>query len=67
MSKQKKGPEVIHPDDLFFRKIMDNKENARAYLESFYPDIANKIDLDTLELQPLTFINPKLKVFHSDI
>jgi len=36
MKKQSKK-EVLHPDDNFFKAIMRETENARAYLVNFYP------------------------------
>jgi len=59
--------EVYHPDDRFFRKVMSEKENARAHLETFYQEIAEMADLDTLEQETDEFIKSNLKIFRSDI
>lgn len=66
MKKQNKK-EVLHPDDNFFKVIMREAENARAYLVNFYPSIAALIDLDTLQLSNTSFTNAKFKTFNSDI
>lgn len=71
MSQQKDNQtnpkEVYHPDDRFFRKVMSEKENARAHLETFYHEIAEIADLDTLEQETDEFIKSNLKIFRSDI
>jgi predicted transposase YdaD len=46
---------------------MSKKENARAYLENYYPDIAAMADLDQLQQIDDQFIKSDLKVFKSDI
>ena len=66
MKKQNKK-EVLHPDDNFFKIIMREAKNARAYLVNFYPSIAALIDLDTLQLSNTSFTNAKFKTFNSDI
>ncbi|MFK7979639.1 MAG: Rpn family recombination-promoting nuclease/putative transposase [Saprospiraceae bacterium] len=66
MKKQKKK-KVLHPDDNFFKVIMRETENARAYLVNFYPSIADLLDLDSLQLSNTSFTNPKFKSFDSDI
>ncbi len=59
--------EVFQPDDRFFRKVMKNPENARAYINEYYPKIALKLDMETLRSVDTTFLSSKLKVFESDI
>jgi len=66
MKKQNKK-EVLHPDDNFFKVVMRETENARAYLVNFYPSIAALLDLDSLQLSNTSFTNPRFKTFHSDI
>ncbi len=66
MGKQtKKG--VLHPDDNFFKIVMRETENARAYLVNFYSEIAATLDLDTLHLVNTSFTNNQFKTFDSDI
>lgn len=67
MSEEENKLDVHEPDDRFFKKVMERPENARAYIKKFYPKIAVLIDLDTLEYEPTSFLNDKLKYFHSDI
>ncbi len=66
MSQQNKK-KVFHPDDRFFRKVMSEVENARAHLETFYPEIVAIADLDTLQQETDEFIRSNLKIFRSDI
>ncbi|MEM6316255.1 MAG: Rpn family recombination-promoting nuclease/putative transposase [Bacteroidota bacterium] len=64
-SKEKDS--YYQPDDRFFAEVMSKKDNARAYLEEFYPKVAAIADLDTLALETERFIRPNLKLFRSDI
>jgi predicted transposase/invertase (TIGR01784 family) len=65
MAKSKK--EVFQPDDRFFRFVMSQEKNARAYLQSFYPEIAAIADLDSLQVEPDDFLRPNLRLFRSDV
>lgn len=66
--EQDKNKKEIHqPDDRFFRSVMLDAKNARAYLISFYPEIAAQLDLQTLQLDNTSYIDDQLKTFHSDI
>jgi len=67
MKKRTQPKEVLHPDDKFFSVLMRETENARAYLTNFYPTLSEKLDLDSLELEDTTFVNPQFKLFDSDI
>ena len=67
MKKRRQPKEVLHPDDKFFSVLMRETENARAYLTNFYPALSEKLDLDSLELEDTTFVNPQFKLFDSDI
>ena len=67
MSKRENKKEVYQPDDRFFKKIMESRENAESYLKEFYPQIAGLLDLESLEFQPDGFMTSDLKVFKSDV
>lgn len=65
MTKTKK--EIFQPDDRFFGIVMSKKKNARAYIESFYPEVAAIADLETIERVPDGAIQANLKLFRADI
>lgn len=67
MSKEKDKKAIHNPDDTFFKKVMSDATNARAYLTSFYPELLVNLDLGTLELDQTSYVNAQLKNFHSDI
>ncbi|MFK7978349.1 MAG: Rpn family recombination-promoting nuclease/putative transposase [Saprospiraceae bacterium] len=58
---------IHHPDDNLFKKVMEDKTNARAYLEEFYPALAKNLDLDRLQIQSESFLTPQFSAFKSDI
>jgi len=58
---------IHHPDDNFFKKVMEEKASAKAYLEEFYPELAKHLDLGSLEIQPKSFLTPQFSSFKSDI
>jgi len=63
----KNNQKVYQPDDNFFKKVMEEKENAKAYLVEFYPELANKLDVEQLVLQSESFLTPEFNLFKSDI
>jgi len=65
MSENKK--KIQHPDDKLFKKVMEDKANAKAYLEEFYPELAKNLDLDRLQIQSESFLTPQFSAFKSDI
>ncbi len=67
MGKKQKENDIFQPDDRFFGQVMSQVENARAYLEDFYPEVAEMADLTTLEIVTDRFIRSNLKIFRSDI
>lgn len=67
MSKKQKKGGVFQPDDLFFGTVMSEPQNAKAYLQDLYPEVAARANLDTLQLVTDRFFRPKLKIFRSDI
>ena len=46
---------------------MENKTNAKAYLEEFYPELAQNMDLEQLQIQSGSFLTPQFSAFKSDI
>jgi len=68
MSKNENKKEVFQPDDKFFKKVMEDKVNAQAYLENFYPELASKLDMSTLVSEDKeSFLTEEFKLFKSDI
>ena len=67
MRKKEKKKEVFQPDDKFFKTVMEDKINARAYLENFYPELSMQLHLETLTLDKESFLTEDLKLFKSDI
>ena len=63
----KKQKQVFQPDDRIFRKMMEDKENVKAYLKHFFPKIAQIADLDSLRQENTSSLLPDLKLFLSDI
>jgi len=63
MSKKK---EVFQPDDRLFKRMTEDKENVKAYLRHFYPEIAAMADLETLKEAPIKSTLPSLKLFKAD-
>jgi len=51
-----------------FLKIFQNLDNARHFLKNHMSeDIQKRFDLDTLQLEPATYIDKKLKKHYSDL
>ena len=58
---------IHQPDDRFFKSAMSDPEVAKAYLQQFYPDIAELADLGTLQPQNVEALRPNLKLFSADV
>ena len=67
MSKKSKPFSVHHPDDNLFGEVLRETASARAYLEHFYPEIAQRVDLSTLTLESDSFLTPPFELFRADI
>ena len=67
MSKKEKPKNIHQPDDNFFKIVMEDKANAKAYLQSFYPELAKQLDLRTLTSSKDSFLTEEFKLFKSDI
>jgi len=58
---------VHHPDDRFFKSAMSDPEVVKAYLQHFYPEIADIADLSSLKLESSVSLRPNLKRFEADV
>lgn len=72
MSQKEKQPsdeevDIHQPNDRLFGQLMSDKNNVAAYLRHFYPDLAEKADLDTLQIDESQQSVPKLKLFRMDV
>jgi len=67
MSDKKTKKEVYQPDDKLFKIVMEDKQNAAQYLKSYFPELAQKLDLSTLKILREKFSIPNLKTFDADI
>jgi len=67
MSKKEEPFSIHHPDDNLFGEVLRETANAKAYLQHFYPEIAQKVNLDTLTLESESFLTPPFDLFKADI
>ena len=67
MVRKKLKKEIHQPDDRFFKVVMSEEGSAAQYLTTYHPELAELLDLSSLELQPDKFPIPDLKVFDADI
>ncbi len=59
---------VTAPHDAFFKEIFSNPEHAAGFFKKHLPaEIAARIDFQTLNLMPGSFVKPDLKQTHSDL
>ena len=64
----KKSKKTLTPHDKFFKKSLENPEAARHFLQQYLPKETLKImNLDTLELQHVTFIDEDFKSSACDV
>ena len=60
--------DILHAHDLYFRKILSNKEVASEFFELNLPaEVKKLVKLETLKLCPETFIDRKLRRVQTDI
>ncbi len=60
-------PIIPTPHDAFFRASLQNPEVAREFVELYLPEhIKSQIDVQQLTPCPVTFVDEKLKLSHSD-
>lgn len=56
------------PHEGLFLKIFQNLDNARHFLKNHMSeDLQKRLDLDTLRLEPTTYVDKKLKKHYSDL
>ena len=54
--------------DHFFGELMERKDVGQDFLENYLPDeIVRQLDFSTLKISKDSFVDPELKVHHSDI
>jgi predicted transposase/invertase (TIGR01784 family) len=60
--------ELRNPHDLFFRETFSRPDVALDFLEHYLPaQVLQTVDLNTLELQKDTFVDPELREHFSDL
>jgi predicted transposase/invertase (TIGR01784 family) len=60
--------DLNNPNDKFFKGALSMYDIARPLLEQTLPkDLLDKLDLDTLEIDPNSYITDELKEFFSDL
>jgi len=69
MKKSKsKSKKVFTPHDKFFKKSLENPEAARHFIQHYLPkEMLALMNLDTLELQHITFIDEDFKSSACDV
>ncbi|MFT4088083.1 MAG: Rpn family recombination-promoting nuclease/putative transposase, partial [Gordonia sp. (in: high G+C Gram-positive bacteria)] len=56
------------PHDALFRRVLGRPEHAGSELRSILPaEVVSRIDLDSLSLQPGTFVDDHLRHRHTDL
>ena len=60
--------DLIRPHDKFFKWLMNNRKNARDFLQHYLPEnIVHLVDLDDIVILKDSFIDPGYKESFSDI
>lgn len=60
--------DIDRPHDRFFRERMSHRETARDFLENYLPEeVRDHLDLETLRLEPGTFVDAGLREHRSDL
>ena len=66
--KQKKDKNITDPHDSFIKKVLKSKEDAKSLIKGVLPEeIKQIIRLETIRLQPDSFVDASLKKSFSDI
>jgi predicted transposase/invertase (TIGR01784 family) len=66
--KKTKNDKVSNPHDKFFKETMKDPQTAGDFLRLYLPkELAEKLNLNKLELQKDSFIDSKLKVLQTDL
>lgn len=59
---------INNPHDKYFKTILNEKEQAKSFIENYLPDhLVKAIDMESLKLLKDSFISKDLKEFYSDI
>ena len=59
---------VPTPHDAFFRQLLAQPEQAQDFINTFLPpEITTLLDLDTLQTNPDTFVDPELQPHYADL
>jgi predicted transposase/invertase (TIGR01784 family) len=59
---------AVNPHDAFFRTVFSRPEVAIDFFRHYLPaDIADQLDLDSLEYQPESFVDHALRELYSDL
>lgn len=57
-----------HPHDKLFKAAFANRQVALDYIRNFLPPpLVARLNLDTLTLDPTSYVSPKLKTYYSDM
>jgi predicted transposase/invertase (TIGR01784 family) len=60
--------EIDNPHDGYFKKLFEDKEQARSFFLNYLPDpVKAHIDLTFIELEKESFVDEQLKKFFSDL
>jgi predicted transposase/invertase (TIGR01784 family) len=60
--------ELSNPHDRYFKETFSRPEIVRDFLSNYLPPVvAESLDLNTLELQPDSFIDQDLEIHFSDL
>lgn len=61
-------PSLANPHDRFFRRIWSRKPVGQDFLRHYLPpEVAGRLDLDSLKLAKGSFIDPRLRGHYSDL
>ena len=56
------------PHDAVFKQLLSHPETARDFLDIHLPPTVRPVcDLQTLKLEPASFVKPDLRAYHSDM
>lgn len=59
---------IITPHDAFFKRLFGAPEVAADFLRNYLPaEIVSRLDLETLQLEKESFIDPELRESFSDL
>ena len=60
--------DIHNPHDSYFKLLFGELEQVSSYIKNYLPkEVSNKVDTTSLELINKSFVDDKLKQYHSDI